>query len=335
MSDRLNDDVLKLVKRVLLCLCRTSRRYRAIAQPLLWRHVRVTSPKQLEQLRASSAASGLGRYTVAYDVDLQFAHGSSDALDVSDFLPNIVALSVVAARDSVDVALLVKHQALENVELRNVYLDGPSAAPSRKLKRILIVDSAAPTSFLRQWFTPSLLPALRTVHVDRLEDLSSSLPVQLDDILARPLLGQLDCVVTSSEHVDPQSVLGDGVEPPVLFLRHGRSAPLPRHSNPHISPDWYIPNLREWYDALAEVAARPTSEPPVVVVLTPRVADLAGGPSAGYFKGVVQGCAMYRVRLILPSERQPGSKGPLTLEFHEFWEYARELKAAREGSTGR
>ncbi|KPV72221.1 uncharacterized protein RHOBADRAFT_47064 [Rhodotorula graminis WP1] len=310
MSDRLNDDVLKLVfdelapiafagstyrqiKRVLLCLCRTSRRYCAIAQPLLWRHVRVWSPKQLEQLRASSTASGLGRCTVAYDVESQYSHSLSDALDVSDLLPNIVALRVLAARGSVDAALLVKHQALENVELRGVHLDGPSAPPSRTLKHILIADSMVSTPFLRRWFTPSLLPTLRTVHVERATDLSTSLPVQLDDILARPLLDQLDCVYTSSEHVDPQSVLGGSVEPPVLFVRHDPSAPFPRHSNPRILP------------------------------------------TCGVVEALIRADATGQVRLIWSSERQPGSKGPLTLQFHEFWQYARELKAARAGSTGR
>lgn len=126
MSDRLDDDVLELVldelspltstglayrdvKRTILCLCRTSRRFRLLAQPFLWRQVQVTGPKQLEQLRACSAATGLGRHTVAYEVESPYSHSVNGALAVADVLPNIVKLRVSAAQAPVDVALFAQY----------------------------------------------------------------------------------------------------------------------------------------------------------------------------------------------------------------------------------
>ncbi|GAA5912167.1 hypothetical protein JCM8208_000922 [Rhodotorula glutinis] len=358
MSDRLDDDVLELVldelspltstglayrdvKRTILCLCRTSRRFRLLAQPFLWRQVQVTGPKQLEQLRACSAATGLGRHTVAYEVESPYSHSVNGALAVADVLPNIVKLRVSAAQAPVDVALFAQYHALEHLDLQGVVLDGPLPPPSCTIKHLIIVDSSASTSFMRQWLTSARLPGLHTVYVDHVTDLSSSSPIQLGDILGRPVLDQLDCIYGSSPHADPQSALGGGVDPPVLFLDHHPSVPLPRHSGSRVPPISAYRALRDICASIDRVEARPTSEPPVAVVLTAQLAKLAAGAPAALkklFETLELACTTHRVHIIWASEPRPGFERARTLGCDEFWQYARELRAARaarEGSTSR
>ncbi|GAA5847723.1 hypothetical protein JCM9279_005000 [Rhodotorula babjevae] len=312
MSDRLNDDVLKLivdelaplsydlssyrnVKRTPLSLCRTSRGLRILAQPLVWRHVRVEGRKQLEQLRAGTATTGFGRYTVAYEVESPFSHSVDDLLDVADLLPNVVKLRVSVARAPVDIALVLHRFALERLELHNVVFDDTLPTASHTLQHLVIIDSVVSKLFMRHWLTPSCLPALRTIRIDRTTELSDWLSsgVKLDEILARSLRAQ-----------------------PAAARR----------------------TLREIYSAIDKLEAVPSYEPPVVVVLPRHIAALAVSAAVvvrQVFKEFEQLCVTQRVRIVWASEGPPGFEGPLSLGLDDFWRYARELKAARTGAAGR
>lgn len=113
MSDRLADEVLLAIlaniaaqvhdvdeytirKQTLANVCLASRRLCRVAQPLLWRQLRVRDVQQLEQIRTSSFLPHIAQAVKVYDVCGEVKREDfSKAADVATSLPGITELTLV------------------------------------------------------------------------------------------------------------------------------------------------------------------------------------------------------------------------------------------------
>ncbi|GAA5856350.1 hypothetical protein JCM9279_005736 [Rhodotorula babjevae] len=169
---------------------------------------------------------------------------------------------------------------------------------------------SAPTTFFRRWLEPSRLPVLRTICVGPLYETPTwSSPIDLDHVLARPLLHQLDYIRATPDNLNLAGPIARGVTPPVLFyMLDGIHAalppfPFPKHIAvpPRLAASSSIQPILNWLTVAIERAPKPPADEPAALVILSRevlATAAASAPVAQSVQALEAACQWREVRLV-------------------------------------
>ncbi|GAA5827887.1 hypothetical protein JCM3770_005620 [Rhodotorula araucariae] len=286
-------------QEALCALCLTARRYRSLAQPLLWQQARIDSARDIALVLAPEVA--------ALRRNLRFlgvTHGHTHWLAILALLaPNLEELSSL------------RRLSIEGF----VLFDSDPTVPFPRLRELRLERVRVEPSVIRSWLDAQRLPHLRVLFFDRLHASERSHPYFPS--ASEALLAQLDFIQTRV--VDRPTSLRSPSAPP-LAVEVVSILDLPHHAllQPTFHRNVTVPELVH-YITVAGNAVRAQGHLSVAHFVRHAAEHWPDLGAAVDELGAACTQANRRLRWWdgVPVEGE--------LVSHEFWPFARELKAAR------
>ncbi|KPV72155.1 uncharacterized protein RHOBADRAFT_55989 [Rhodotorula graminis WP1] len=330
----------KDVQRALAYLCRTSHRFRRLAQPVLWQRVVLGDGARLDKLLRHGAPASLGHFTEQFVIkpDVSISSGRTvfecrKGVSIATVCPKVVELVVNLFNPrfflaSLDHRLVASHKYLRRLSLVHLEITDHPLPSLAHLEELSVTHCKAKPDIIRNWIAPLHMPSLRVMHIASI--LSDVEYAPLDILLDNSIIAQVDvmrihCRVLSLSHETPE--LARSTSPPVLVDHAvGRSA-LNRHEL-CFKPSAEQIEYHRYYsldDTLQFLRNDPTAGS--VVLVFPRSFLALARTSVDFAAALVDveaQCAIKGARISWYNDDDPFSIVP-----REFVQYARELKAAR------
>ncbi|GAA5994529.1 uncharacterized protein JCM10292_002116 [Rhodotorula paludigena] len=339
-------------QNALLSLCSVSRRMRALAQPLLWRFVRVHERSRLDSL---AQPERLRRCARTYHVSPEGIWSGQkgwftlqEGVEALSLLPEVTELRLDSLEQQINLKSLQDYTGLRSLSLVCADIDDSDPVFLHNLEALHLEDVRLDPDLLATWLSPTYLPSLKALYLSDLRENIEDAP--FFPTLSPAILSQLDFVQTLAEETDAVAKYGQSVSPPFLFQLHPpvldptSSAPLPRNitlDSPRLrlgdtaeklhTGSYQLPAFGQLLDAFrAEHAPVPHS------ILLPRELVMAAGRAdvdvVERVRAFEDACARNGVRL----GWWGGAEGEAddTLVSPEFWEYARRLRREQERADG-
>ncbi|BGP39299.1 hypothetical protein JCM10449v2_003237 [Rhodotorula kratochvilovae] len=357
MLDRLPDELVLLVveelapaplvlkgyheaQNTLKALCLTARRYRRLAQPVLWRNLVFTDLRRsakLVQLQGVDTMRDHVRNLLVY-----FSRPREDGLAPSieldrvyailPLLPNLAGLRLDGSnlfwrRDCLELAKLRTGHHLRLLSL--VELDCVGAATLPQLEQLHLYSITIEPADLARWLDSAYLPQLVALYLGDLHE--PRIGPRYSHSPHSHFLAQLDVVHTVDVKTVRAADKATPPSPPVALLSSHPWADFPRHVmivwGAGDDPDPVPYCLHRWADQLDEAAAPFRPREPSSLWLPHAIRTVAAGfPAAqSALEELGEACARAGRRLMW----WEGELGEGELVSHEFWRYAREIKAAK------
>ncbi|BGP39390.1 hypothetical protein JCM10449v2_003328 [Rhodotorula kratochvilovae] len=151
-------------RRTLARLCRASKRWRDVVQPVLWHHVAVDSDLAIHTLLAADASGSIVMWT-----------------DLGQVLPNVVRLLVTdyqrQAEEPLQLRDFCSFSGLKSLHLQGLPVNLVAASPLPRLVELTMVKLRS-TASVGGPLAPYVFPSLRRLQIDR-DSLQSSTPLGL------------------------------------------------------------------------------------------------------------------------------------------------------------
>ncbi|BGP39345.1 hypothetical protein JCM10449v2_003283 [Rhodotorula kratochvilovae] len=322
----------------LRALCLASRRYRRLAQPVLWRNVAFTDSTRygkFVRLKGVDALRDHVRYLVVQPVR-RWEDDHDHVIDPAKFYailplhPNLAGLRLYGSnlfrrRDCFDLESLRANHHLRRLSL--IDLDCAGAANLPQLEQLHLDYVAIEPAELTSWLDSAYLPRLVALHLGMLYEPS----VGYHYIPSPPpFLAQLEIFQAPDAQTVDAAEFASPPVPPVALLSSCPWADLPRHvlivsegeDDFDPIPD-FLHNQASQLDTAAPL--RPREPSSLWLPHFVRVAASKSPEAQRALDTLGEACARAGRRLMW----WEGELAEGELVSHEFWQYARELKAAR------
>ncbi|BGP47441.1 hypothetical protein JCM10450v2_003293 [Rhodotorula kratochvilovae] len=326
-------DEYKRRQQALSALSLVGRRYRDLAQPLLWEVVRAQERAHLDKIRRIKDGNGSPTRTKLFHVSTKtVATGEEEpvspdeGIEAAKLFPDVEEIRIECVRSPLDLTLLDAHCGLHRLSLVNVDLSSSSPVHLPHLEQLRLDRTIIPSSLLTAWLDPSHLPSLAAV---RLVALYEALHVGAPALDFSPaFLAQVDFIQTPGLSLDALQRYHNSIDPPFLF-GSSLSSILPRHL---VLAAHQFDGRARATTTLKRFGTQVDAAPPIEgshprVLLLPRCLQALATSDevvATVLDTFVATCARKDARLIWHA----GAEDDLVSR--EFWRYARQLKAARE-----
>jgi len=224
-------------------------------------------------------------------------------------------------------------------DLRRLYLgfliidQGAPVPCLPQLEELYIRRSALSLDMAKEWLQAERLPALLVLHCVGVQDPATGQALALADALSSDLLPQLDLVQTTPQHLSPRDPLAQGIVPPVLLFSPVALDALPRHSlwQPvHFAKKATAVLFLRKLLTLLDGATRPDPAEPRFVLFLPSKLRALATQHTDVASGVQVLEELARAKDV--RVRWTSESLEADLVSREFWQYARGVKAARDGA---
>ncbi|BGP47444.1 hypothetical protein JCM10450v2_003296 [Rhodotorula kratochvilovae] len=338
----------------LRALCLTSRRLHRVAQPVLFRHIRIHERTRLDQVRDVD-----DEVLRAHTKVLQVEPYGSRALEEDKYTPleavaagllypNVEELRVEGRYEAFDMQVLDEFPGLRRLSLFRVVLDDWATVRLPRVEQLRLEDIRVDQAALERWLGPAFLPSVKAIYLSDLFDNRERMP-QYFPKLTPAILAQLDFVQTRIEEEGALQAYGRHDAPPFLFELHREPTPtgiVPRHALVDLWLYYEFPvDTRLWKawaivgmlaDHVEAVARGSDGQPMRTLFLPACFANRASTGGAGEIRNMIADTARRLERLGVPLSFADAAGGPgYDLVSPAFWAEARKMRDARETGDSR
>ncbi|BGP39296.1 hypothetical protein JCM10449v2_003234 [Rhodotorula kratochvilovae] len=308
-------------QKTLRHLCLVSRRYRGIAQPVFWRSLFFVERTRFDQFAQLEGTADLLAHVrhLAVVPDKRAGVPPEDKLGLKKvetilpLLPNLESLWINAKQLDGDIDRFRLTAIKSNTHLEVIHLSDVCLNPA----------------IFKRWFRSASLPALRAFYHDVYTLAFDRFTPHVDpDLLSQLDFVQTDGVEAGHKHSASTPLAAETRWPSPLFVPlHVLVEVHQSHGRVIDRPDWSESGLLSmWARELSSTAHPPADEPASLWIPRSALRGMATSPEVvATFNALQVACERAGRRLFW----WDGELGEGELVSHEFWRYARGLRAAR------